>query len=878
MKAKVFIIFLCLWGNLFGQSVPNTSTFSLQDVVNVVTGTTLIQSFTNSIDAQFDPTYKGSKDRLYNFRNYTGIVLALPTVSTYDASNVTASSALLGGNVSSDGGSYVTMKGIAWFASMGGSVPYAVNGYSPGVGSFSFTITGLNTGTVYYVAVYATNSIGTNYGNKVSFTPYAATYVPIVTTSVPYNITSVGAIVGGNVTSDGGAYVSVKGVCWNTSPNPTTNNSNNNYGSGTGSYSYYQTGFSANTLYYVRAFATNSVGTSYGNQETFTTLANITTPTVTTTPSSNVTASTATSGGNVTSDGGATVSARGVCWSTSSYPTISDSKTSDGTGTGTFTSSITGLNSGATYYYRAYATNSAGTAYGANYSFSIVSITLPTVTTTSVTSYTSTSAIMGGNVTADGNATVTEKGVCYSISPNPTTNNFKMGLGNDTGVFSGTVNGLNQNSTYYVRAYAINSMGTAYGNQVSFTTSIILSAPTVTTTAATNITTSTVYLGGNVTSSGGATVSSRGVCYSTSQTPTLASSVHFFGSGTGEFSFVQTGLTSNTLYYARAFATNSVGTSYGNQVSFTTATNIVVPTVSATTLLTDAGWTAASSVTSDGGATVTVRGFCWSTSPNPTTANSHNDSGSGTGVFVGTLTGLSEGTAYYVRAYATNSAGTGYGSQVSFITGVTTTTPTVTTAAITNITATGATGGGEVTATGGLTVTSRGVQYSTNPLFQQNSVISSGSGLGVFTVNMAGLNTATTYYYRAYAVNVNGYSYGSIVSFVPQPPVCVKPTNLPIINLVTSANGILINSSQLACYWSNASNQSGTVYGSSQRYIQQVQVGGSEVPYDIIYKYLDTSCDLVADGYYITLYTITGSYYLYPVQIISGKTYIINCP
>lgn len=92
-------------------------------------------------------------------------------------------------------------------------------------------------------------------------------------------------------------------------------------------------------------------------------------PTVTTTAISNIQRTTASGGGNVSSDGGATVTARGVCWSTSSNPTTANSKTTDGSGTGSFTSSITGLLPNTTYYVRAYATNSVGTAYGANETF-----------------------------------------------------------------------------------------------------------------------------------------------------------------------------------------------------------------------------------------------------------------------------------------------------------------------------------------------------------------------------------------------------------------------------------------------------------------------------------------------------------------------------
>ena len=93
-------------------------------------------------------------------------------------------------------------------------------------------------------------------------------------------------------------------------------------------------------------------------------------PIVTTTPISNLAADGATSGGNVTDNGGADITARGVCWSTSADPTVSDNKTTDGTGTGSFASQITGLAISTTYHVRAYAENSAGVAYGDDIQFS----------------------------------------------------------------------------------------------------------------------------------------------------------------------------------------------------------------------------------------------------------------------------------------------------------------------------------------------------------------------------------------------------------------------------------------------------------------------------------------------------------------------------
>jgi len=87
-------------------------------------------------------------------------------------------------------------------------------------------------------------------------------------------------------------------------------------------------------------------------------------PVLTTTAVTNITATTAVSGGNITSDGGSAVTARGVCWGTNTTPTIADNRTTDGTGTGSYVSIITGLTANTTYYVRAYATNSVGTGYG----------------------------------------------------------------------------------------------------------------------------------------------------------------------------------------------------------------------------------------------------------------------------------------------------------------------------------------------------------------------------------------------------------------------------------------------------------------------------------------------------------------------------------
>ena len=192
-------------------------------------------------------------------------------------------------------------------------------------------------------------------------------------------------------------------------------------------------------------------------------------PEVATTVVSDITQTTATCFSEVTYDGGASVTEMGFCWSTDSEPTINDTHASCGEGIGGFTTHITDLDISTTYHVRSYAVNYAGIGYGNEISFTTTAFP-PIVITSDVTDITPTYATCGGVVTYDGGTSVTDRGICWSTEPEPTISGSHVSCGEGTGAFSGLITGLSINTDYYVRSYAVNSAGTSYGHEVSFTT------------------------------------------------------------------------------------------------------------------------------------------------------------------------------------------------------------------------------------------------------------------------------------------------------------------------------------------------------------------------------------------------------------------------
>lgn len=698
---------------------------------------------------------------------------ALPTVQTTPLTEVTAESATLGGEVMTDGRLAVTARGICYGTEQQPTVEGLHTTDGAGLGSFTTTLKNLDHNTIYYARAYATNKMGTAYGDQVKFTTELG--VPIVISDSVYRITAHSAKCKGHVESDGGYAVSKKGTCWSRQPDPTVDDECTNDGSGIGEFTSSLNNLLENTTYYVRTYATNATATVYGEQIIITTLDGL--AVVKTDSVNNITATGFTAFGTVVSDCDIPVTARGFCYSTSQYPTIEDEHTTVGKGLGEFKSNITKLEYGTTYYVRAYATNATATTYGEQ----IVVKTLdglPTVTTAEVTNVGSVKATCGGNVTDDGTLTVTARGVCYGTNQYPTTEGLHTTNGKGIGEFTSNITGLNDKTTYYVRAYATTAAGTVYGEQKSFKTENGI--PVVLLSEVGEPTANSVVCKGKVTGDGGVSVTERGFCYSVSQYPTNTSDHVAIGNGAGEYTGSLTGLALNTTYYIRAYAVNSLGIGYSAQQSFTTKNGLAtVTTAEATSTATSI--TTGGNVTDNGGYAITERGVCYSsTNSEPTITDAFVAGGKGNGQFSVSITGLSASTTYYLRAYATNENGTTYGDAVT----VTTTDgiATISIGEITNIMALSATGSVTVSDVGGAAIQSCGICWSTNPspTVTDNKIPASGKQLNTaYPCTLSGLQPNTTYYVRGYATTDITTSYSEQKTFSTTSGLPTIQTNYP---------------------------------------------------------------------------------------------------
>jgi hypothetical protein len=467
---------------------------------------------------------------------------------------------------------------------------------------------------------------------------------------------------------------------------------------------------------------------------------------------------------------------------------------------GSFAGDLTGLSNGTTYYFKAYATNNLGETLATN-ERSFTTWNFPTLLATpTVDNVQAASATLGGRVTGDGLTAVTECGVVWSDAPTPDlsdVNDFSataLSCATETD-FTVAAGGLTTGTTYYVRSYATNAVGTAYSDQEG---SFIASGrPELDATVElATVTDTEALLGGNITDNGGSAVTAVGIYWDTIGTDPRNDGTHVpMTAAEPSFEELVTGLTPGATIYFLAYATNGAGTTDSTIINFPTQAGAPTmdPTPTVANIVGD-GADLGGRIIADGGGANLDCGVEWTTVPGEPYESSQSFQSppdNGTCVadvpFAVSVSGLTSGQTYYFRAWATSDAGSDVSNPVPFIPQAK---PIVISTApdLGFVTHNSALLGGNVTSDEGSAVTERGIVWDENPGPEgqpTKRTVPMGSGIGAFEQTVSFLPSGTTIHFEAYATNGSGTSFSDDNYFVTTNN---EPTQ-PASNLVLTPYG-----------------------------------------------------------------------------------------
>ncbi|GHV62297.1 hypothetical protein FACS1894195_4060 [Bacteroidia bacterium] len=404
-----------------------------------------------------------------------------PIVTTQAADNIKNDVATLHGSIILSGYPVYTERGFAYGTSINPTIDSATKRTVTGTdsGSFNVVVTGLSIGTTYYARAYAISSTGATYGEQITFTT-TSTGMPSVSSTTISNLTHASVTFESTITSSGTPVYTERGFVFSKNMGPTVDISTKLAYSGSPASDTFtvntQDILTPNTLYYVRAYVINALGTVYGIERSFTTDL-LSAPAVATMPANPISHTSVTLNGRITDPGNPNYTERGFVYSKEdTVPTISP-VTECPVAAGTFTYDLIGLTHSTKYYYRAFAINSIDTVYASVLTFTTLTPSLPIVNTTDATNVTTTSATLNGSINPMGinpmgDPPYTEKGFVYGTSPTPTVDNATKGTVGTViiGPFDLSVTGLTPATLYHVRAYATNLAGTEYGEEIIFNT------------------------------------------------------------------------------------------------------------------------------------------------------------------------------------------------------------------------------------------------------------------------------------------------------------------------------------------------------------------------------------------------------------------------
>lgn len=605
-------------------------------------------------------------------KEFTTLSTDIPSV-TLSLTSKTENSISISGKVIDEGGATITTKGFVYKAYTEGTNDPTITdgtivaGDSGENGSFTGAIKeNILPETAYIIRAYATNNDHkTGYSKSITVTTDKL-QVPSLTTGEASDLTAYSAILHAISLSDNGFTVTERGFCYSAeSQTPTIDHPRVRSGLEGNEFTATVSSLEPAKTYYYRAYAINEKGIGYGDTKEFT-LPEVQTLTLSPPKVSDITINDATVTSSINLPAGASILEKGICYSTSVLqPSIEDEHIADPSEGNSISVTLKELIEGQHYYVRSYAISRDGTFYSGPAEFTTVQTGLAEISNITLGDVNISSAALSAKITKDGGTNILGKGFCYSLNTeSPTIDNSLVIDKSESMNINATLTGLEEGKTYYTRAYATNKNGTAYSNAITFTT-VQHYKPVVEELTEVEVNDDNATMKARLADNGGMSITECGFCWdSSSAEPDITRNKKVIATlKNGVFQAKLTGLAYNTSYHVRAYAVNGKGVGYSAYVIIKTGSsakativNMAAGNPSPSTLDVSA------TVSADGGAEITERGFVYSSKGTPSVEECETRIVmEGTlGDMSTTLTGLTGYTNYSIRAYAINKNGTTY--------------------------------------------------------------------------------------------------------------------------------------------------------------------------------------------------------------------------
>jgi hypothetical protein len=717
------------------------------------------------------------------FEFLINVQLATPIVTTGPASSLTTSGAVVSGTVNPNGTSTSAYFQYGTTTSYGSVSGTQALGAGTSALAFSGTLSGLNAGTVYHYRAVGVSTSGTGFGSDQTFT--TVFNPPSVTTGTASNIAPQSATLNATVNPNGLATTAWYEYGLDTNYGSSTSSQSVGSGTTATAVSAGISGLGAGTTYHYRVVAASATGTTQGADQSFTTLPPA--PSVATGSASAIATQSATLNGTVIPNGLST-SGYFQYGTTTSYGSVTATQAlGAGSSAVALSGTLSGLNAGTVYHFRAVGVSTSGTSFGSDQSLT-TAFNPPSVATGSASNIAPQSATVNATVNPNGLATTAWYEYGLDTNYGSSTTSQSVGSGTTATAFAAGISGLGAGTTYHYRVVAASATGTTQGADQSFAT--LPPAPTVATGSASVITYQSATLNGTVNPNGVATTYyfqyGATTAYGSTTGPQSAGS----GSSAAAANAPITGLSPAGTYHFQIVAVSTSGTSFGADQSFVTPNGPPVAITGTASAIASSGATLNGSVNPGGLSTSYYFQYGLTTAYGTTTGTQGAGSVSGAQSVNAAVLALSASTSYHFQLVAVNASGTTFGADQTFTT--LPPAPVATTGSASAISVAGATLNGMVDPNG-LAATSW-YQYGTTTSYGSATaqvLLASGTSFAPVSTSISGLNASTTYHFQLVTVTASGTSFGADQLFVTLsgPPVVITGSASAVAGQSATLNG-----------------------------------------------------------------------------------------